>query len=225
MIPKIIHQIWIGNQEIPEREKAFIEKCKNLHPDWEYKFWGNEEINSLFPKYEKIFLNLKAQKTPADAVDFLRIAILYEFGGIYLDCDMEINKSLNNLNLNKDIMLSISAGCFTRFQNCILGSCKNNDFFYFLLNEKSHSNNKYWGPAFLTKKYKEFYFPEKIQNIKNNNIIDFYDQIFMIGPLIQKIDCPINHEYLPTSYFFKGKIGNHHFLLSHAKENRDKYKF
>ena len=42
-IPKIIHQIWIGN-EIPEKFKEFTEKMKDVHEalGYKYKLWGNE---------------------------------------------------------------------------------------------------------------------------------------------------------------------------------------
>ena len=223
MIPKIIHQIWIGTSEIPDREKKFIEKCKNLHPDWEYKFWGNEEIKQLFPKYEEIYLKL-CNKTPADVADYLRLVILYEYGGIYLDCDIEMNQSLNKLDLSKNFLISISAGCFTRFQNCFLASEKNNIFLKYLLNNESHKNISMWGPAFITKKYKEFFHGDEIRDLINNDPKDFYDQVFMMGNLIKKIECKNDHDFLPISYFFKGEIGKHHFLLSHVKENKDKFK-
>ena len=45
-IPKIIHQIWIG-EEMPDKLKGFTDKMKSEHPDYEYYLWGNE----LWKKY------------------------------------------------------------------------------------------------------------------------------------------------------------------------------
>ena len=47
-IPKIIHQLWVGDSPIPEHCKQFVEEMKKLHPFWEHHLWGNE----IFEKYK-----------------------------------------------------------------------------------------------------------------------------------------------------------------------------
>ena len=42
MIPKIIHQIWFGNQD--NRPKEIMEKWKTMNPDWEYFLWTEDDI-------------------------------------------------------------------------------------------------------------------------------------------------------------------------------------
>lgn len=41
IIPKIIHQIWIGHDQLPHNKKVLMDSVKNLHPDYEYKLWTN----------------------------------------------------------------------------------------------------------------------------------------------------------------------------------------
>ena len=48
-IPKKIHQIWIGHQEIPEHCAAFGRDMQEMHPDWEYNLWTHDKIfNDLY---------------------------------------------------------------------------------------------------------------------------------------------------------------------------------
>jgi len=42
MIPKTIHQIWVGDFKIPLREQSLIEKLKESHPDYDHIFWTDE---------------------------------------------------------------------------------------------------------------------------------------------------------------------------------------
>jgi mannosyltransferase OCH1-like enzyme len=94
VIPKIIHQIWVGNSPIPKQSEVYIQKIKELHPDYEYKLWTNNDIT------EENFINIefiKKQTKNAQKADIMRYEILYKYGGIYLDIDMEVFQSLSPL--------------------------------------------------------------------------------------------------------------------------------
>jgi mannosyltransferase OCH1-like enzyme len=94
MVCKLIHQIWVGPNPIPEKSLLFIQKIKDLHPDYEYKIWTDNDLNAdNFSNIE--FIN----STPiyAQKADIMRYEILYKYGGIYLDIDFEIFKSLEPL--------------------------------------------------------------------------------------------------------------------------------
>jgi len=48
-LPKKIHQIWIGYDEMPKHCVEFSKKMEIIHPDWEYKLWTHDEIfNDLY---------------------------------------------------------------------------------------------------------------------------------------------------------------------------------
>ena len=101
MSHKLIHQIWVGPHPIPQKSLNFIEKIKELHPNYKYKLWTDADLTSDF------FTNLSyINATPvyAQKADIMRYEILYKYGGIYLDIDFEIFKSLDPL-LTHDLVV------------------------------------------------------------------------------------------------------------------------
>lgn len=87
-IPKIIHQIWIGNNKKPDVwmntfKIDYIEK----NPHYQYKLWNDENIIELLDKYPKIKFIYNLEDTYNGKSDILRYLILYENGGIYIDAD------------------------------------------------------------------------------------------------------------------------------------------
>ena len=115
MIPKIIHYCWLSNDPIPQKLQDCISTWKEHLPDYEFILWNFDrfDINSsLWVK--QAFENKKY----AFAADFIRLYAVYNYGGFYLDMDMEVLRSFNNL-LDNEIVLayendngSIEAGCF-----------------------------------------------------------------------------------------------------------------
>ena len=89
MVPKIIHQIWIGDQPIPEHCKEFSKEMQSMHPDWEYKLWGNELLYDIYPndKYIQHYLTNPHIYKWAFTADRIRMLLLKEYGGIYCDLD------------------------------------------------------------------------------------------------------------------------------------------
>ena len=47
LIPKKIHQIWLGEKSIPRICKKWMNSWKNLNPQWEYKLWDEKNIKEL----------------------------------------------------------------------------------------------------------------------------------------------------------------------------------
>lgn len=89
MIPKIIHYCWFGRGEMPDKEKMCIETWKRNFPDYELRLWSEDNFNykqCLFAKqaYEN--------KKYAFVSDYVRAKVLYEYGGIYLDTDVQVLK-------------------------------------------------------------------------------------------------------------------------------------
>lgn len=88
---KIIHQIWIGN-EAPEFIKNAMQSVKNYNPDYEYKLWTNEHIDKFdVRKY------IDDELPEAHISNIIRIKVLAEYGGWYIDADMSAHDSLNLL--------------------------------------------------------------------------------------------------------------------------------
>ena len=90
MIPKIIHQIWIGSQ-MPEELCELSKSWKRKMPEYEHWIWTEKEIELLEFKGKHVY---EMAKNPGLKSDVARYAILEEFGGLYADTDFECIKSL-----------------------------------------------------------------------------------------------------------------------------------
>ena len=122
-IPKIIHQIWVGLNPLPEACKHFAETWKKNHPDWEYKLWRDKDI-------EEFGLDNKHwyDKTPnyAQKSDIARYEILYRLGGVYVDTDFECLHPLDELHHCLDFYTGIANWGQFRLFNGIIGSAVGN---------------------------------------------------------------------------------------------------
>ncbi|MEE4174450.1 MAG: FkbM family methyltransferase [Xanthomonadales bacterium] len=84
-IPKRIHRIWFGPEPIPERYQDWWSAWRRQYPDFEFRTWRDADISSLNVTAGKI----READGYARKADIARYEILHEFGGIYLDCDMQ----------------------------------------------------------------------------------------------------------------------------------------
>ena len=87
MIPKKIHYIWFGNNPIPDEYAKYIAEWKEKMPDYEFQLW-NEDNYTL--GYNNFAEAAKADKAWAFVSDYIRLKVLYEWGGIYLDTDEKV---------------------------------------------------------------------------------------------------------------------------------------
>uniref|UniRef100_A0A0G4HU47 Uncharacterized protein n=1 Tax=Chromera velia CCMP2878 TaxID=1169474 RepID=A0A0G4HU47_9ALVE len=94
-VPKHIHQIWIGPKAPPcmwldSWRVEFMGKFK----DWEYTLWGDEDVKKLSMINQDIYDREAKYQCKAD---ILRLELLYQYGGIYIDADMlALGKSLDS---------------------------------------------------------------------------------------------------------------------------------
>ena len=94
MIPKIIHYCWFGGNPLPDSVLKCIESWKKHCPDYEIKQWNEENYD-----YKKQAYTLEAYEAKkwAFVSDYARLDIIYNNGGIYLDTDVELIRSLDSL--------------------------------------------------------------------------------------------------------------------------------
>ena len=91
LIPKLIHQIWLGDKKLPKNCIPWMKSWKKFNPDWEYKLWNEENIKAL---NIKIFDVYSKRINPGYRSDILRYIILKKFGGLYADTDFECLKPI-----------------------------------------------------------------------------------------------------------------------------------
>ena len=100
-IPKIIHYCWYGKSEKPEIFYKCLESWKRFMPDWEIIEWN--ESNTKWCNNSFLSDAYNNQKW-AFISDVVRLQVVYEYGGIYLDTDVELYKSLEYLTQYKMFM-------------------------------------------------------------------------------------------------------------------------
>lgn len=101
MIPKIIHYCWFGGKPLGEEEKKCIASWKKYFPDYEIKLWNEDNYNvNKIPYIEQAYRERKY----AFVSDYARFDILYQYGGIYFDTDVEVIKPMDAIIQNGSYM-------------------------------------------------------------------------------------------------------------------------
>lgn len=94
MIPKIIHYCWFGRGPLPELAQKCIASWKKYLPDYEIKEWNEDNFDvNIIPYTAEAY---KAKKY-AFVSDYARFWILYQYGGIYFDTDVEVIRPIDDI--------------------------------------------------------------------------------------------------------------------------------
>ena len=93
MIPKIIHYCWFGGNELPPLAKKCIKSWKKYCKDHVIIRWdeSNFDISSA-PLYVRQAYEAKKW---AFVTDYVRLKVVYEYGGIYFDTDVQVIKKID----------------------------------------------------------------------------------------------------------------------------------
>jgi len=94
MIPKIIHYCWFGENSLPEDARKCIASWKKYLPDYEIKEWNEDNFDvNMIPYISEAY----RVKKYAFVSDYARFWILYKYGGLYFDTDVEVIKPINDI--------------------------------------------------------------------------------------------------------------------------------
>lgn len=121
-IPKVIHLIDITGTGKLEQATKYSIALKNFASDYEIKVWTNDNLPDVVTQnmyYRAAISNSRY----AFASDVARMWILLNEGGIYLDSDVELKKSLNPI-----LKYSFFAGYENQYtlSTACVGAIKNN---------------------------------------------------------------------------------------------------
>ncbi len=105
MIPKKIHYCWFGRAAKPRLAEKCIKSWKKYCPHYEIIEWNEDNFDVNLNPYTKMCYT---QKKYAFLSDYIRLLIVYRYGGIYLDTDVEIIKPFDDL---------LDRGAFLGFEN------------------------------------------------------------------------------------------------------------
>lgn len=92
MIPKIIHYCWFGNGEMPDLYKKCIASWEKVLPEYEIMRWDEQSFDINSNEYVKeAYRNGKF----AFVTDYVRLYALFNYGGVYMDTDVEAIRPLD----------------------------------------------------------------------------------------------------------------------------------
>ena len=116
-IPKVIHYCWLSGEPYPDLVQKCMESWRSCLPDYQFVLWGNEKIKEIDCSWVNSAI---VAKKWAFAADYIRLYALYNYGGIYLDCDVEVLKPFDDLlersyfvgrESHKDVVEAAIMGC------------------------------------------------------------------------------------------------------------------
>lgn len=94
MIPKVIHYCWFGGNPLPKSAQKCIASWRKYLPDYEIKEWNENNFDvNIIPYTAEAY---KAKKY-AFVSDYARFWILYKYGGLYFDTDVEVIKNMDDI--------------------------------------------------------------------------------------------------------------------------------
>ena len=94
MIPKIIHYCWLSGDEFPPLFKKCIQSWKEKLPGWKFQLWDS----SCLKEIDEPWVHEAYQaKVYSHAADYIRLYAVYKYGGLYLECDVEVLKDFSPL--------------------------------------------------------------------------------------------------------------------------------
>jgi mannosyltransferase OCH1-like enzyme len=185
-IPKILHYCWFGNGEKNKKIQACMKSWKRYCKDYTIMEWNEKtfDLNNA-PLYVKEAYEMKKW---AFVSDYVRLWALYNYGGVYVDTDVEIIKPLDNLLIGDGSsgFSEIREGDF-QIPAAVMTSKKHNPYIRYLLSYYKTRSFKLKGGQLDLKANVYIITEMTMQKFK-----------FKLDNTYQKIK---NYEYYPAEYF------------------------
>ena len=94
MIPKVIHYCWFGRNPLPKMAVKCIASWRKFFPDYEIKEWNEDNFDvNIIPYTKDAYTDGKY----AFVSDYARFWVLYHYGGVYFDTDVEVIKPMDDI--------------------------------------------------------------------------------------------------------------------------------
>ncbi len=128
-VPKNIFQTF-KTADLPWITRFYIHRMKRQNPGWTYHFYDDRRILEFFsehfpPEYLKAYKSLTIGAAKAD---FFRYAVLYKFGGVYLDIDSYVKTPFDQFITAEDSFVVSHEGNPGLYCQWALISDKNHPF-------------------------------------------------------------------------------------------------
>jgi len=90
-VPKILHAIWLDSEPLPERLRKYRESWKKYLSGYAVREWTRHNL----PLENRFVARQMEKGNFCFASDYLRWERVYQMGGVYFDCDVEVLKPLD----------------------------------------------------------------------------------------------------------------------------------
>lgn len=199
LIPKIIHYCWFGKNKKPKIVTRCIESWKNILSDYQIIEWNedtfdissNEFVKQAYDKGMYAFVS-----------DYVRVLALYNYGGIYLDTDVEVLKEFSLDLLRNDSFWGFEEKNF--IATSTIGAKKGNR---------------------IIKEFLDIY--ENRSFVKKNGDIDTTTNVYIVSNIIKKLGVRLDGSYqeidklgtfYPQEYF-----SPYDYINCYSKANKNTY--
>ncbi len=118
---KTIHYCWFGRSEKPKLVKKCIDSWKKNLPDYRIIEWNEDNFDI---SKNRFVAEAYSDRNFAFVSDYVRAFVLYNYGGIYVDTDVEVLKSFDPF-LNDNMFLGFEEGNFVG--TCVMGTEKGHE--------------------------------------------------------------------------------------------------
>lgn len=118
-IPNVTHQIWFqGWNNLPEKYQGDADKLSIINQNWEHMKWDEASLRKECEKFSPEALEKFDQFTNMiHKVDFGRYIVLYNYGGVSVDCDVECLRPLDKIPGIDRYELIVSKNSLTKLEN------------------------------------------------------------------------------------------------------------
>jgi len=110
-IPRIFHQVWVGPNPLPEEYAAYQQTWLRHHPDWEVRLWTEDNLPRPLRRPE----GAERLRVPSERSDILRLEVVWRFGGVYIDADLECLRSIEPLIRAADFFTGLNGSNLADF--------------------------------------------------------------------------------------------------------------
>lgn len=112
-IPPILHCCWFGSKEMPKDQAAYLQTWKEICPNYIVMVWNESNYDLNACRYVR---EAYETKNYAFVSDYVRMDVVYHYGGIYLDTDVELKQNLDWLRKYKAFFAygkwpAVNSGC------------------------------------------------------------------------------------------------------------------
>ena len=183
-----------------------MDRVRDYHTDFNYYFWNDSNLPELPENLKKIY---NSYQEPVIKADLLRMYVVYEYGGTYLDADL-----ITKLGLDSHVILNKQYDGFivyddsykmSALSNTIFGFKKNNPLLKYMLDNITHEN-QWIGPNWWAQticKYLQLDIDQATVNDLRDKLVDINLQVVLWKDIQE--NC-FTHEALAT--WIEGSVWN-----------------